>query len=815
MKKIFLSIACCTFMHTAMHTATAQTVSLEQAMSHPDWLGRQPEQPYWSDDNSQVYYRRKREGSEQSDLYRVDIDGENTQQLNAEEFNTIDVDNGTLSPNGRLKAYSRAGDIYVKELRSGEISQLTRTAATETAPRFSANSDKVIYSRDSLILIRDLETGLESQAADLRFEDAPQEEELSYLDEQQRRLFEIIQLQEEREDLATEFENENQQSDPARLSLPYYLGDNIELMNSALSPNENWLLVSVRDETERTAGKVGSMPAYVTASGYVENREVRSRVGTTDFANQILYLMNLKQHQVAEIDLSMLPDLDANPLQNQLGSDYPENGDSSREIYFLNLAWSDDGNKVLFQAISRDNKDRWLLSLNTENLSFSDLENGDEGEDESSGSISDLMAPIGLNQGQLTLVHHNHDPAWINRLFIGAEWLPDNESFFFLSEQDGYGHIYLYDGEDTSQVTEGKFEIREPTLTRDGEQIYFRSNISHPTIYEIYRVDLNSYNIEQLTNLGGMNNFRLSPNEDNLLITHSEATKPPELFTMRTRANASLSKITDTISDEFAAIDWAEPEYIEVPSSHVADPIHSRVYTPNNDEPNRPAVVFIHGAGYLQNAHQGWSGYFREFMFHSFLVQQGYVVLDMDYRASQGYGRDWRTEIYQRMGTPEVEDLADGIDWLVENKNVGRDRICTYGGSYGGFLTLMALFQHPDLFACGAALRPVTDWAHYNHGYTSNILNIPEIDPAAYERSSPIEFAEGLEKPLLIAHGMLDDNVFFQDSVRLAQRLIELEKENWELALYPIESHGFREPSSWLDEYRRIYKLVEETLKIN
>ena len=124
----------------------------------------------------------------------------------------------------------------------------------------------------------------------------------------------------------------------------------------------------------------------------------------------------------------------------------------------------------------------------------------------------------------------------------------------------------------------------------------------------------------------------------------------------------------------------------------------------------------------------------------------------------------------------------------------------------------MALFNEPDLFACGAALRPVTDWAAYNHGYTSNILNIPELDPAAYERSSPIEFAEGLTKPLLIAHGMQDDNVFFQDSVRLAQRLIELEKENWELAVYPIEAHGFREPSSWLDEYRRIYKLIKDTL---
>jgi dipeptidyl aminopeptidase/acylaminoacyl peptidase len=224
-------------------------------------------------------------------------------------------------------------------------------------------------------------------------------------------------------------------------------------------------------------------------------------------------------------------------------------------------------------------------------------------------------------------------------------------------------------------------------------------------------------------------------------------------------------------------------------------------------------VVFIHGAGYLQNAHEGWSSYFREFMFHSLLVQRGYVVLDMDFRASAGYGADWRTAIYRQMGTPEVQDLADGVAYLAREHNVDPKRVGCYGGSYGGFLTLMALFNEPELFACGAALRPVTDWASYNHGYTSNILNIPSVDPEAFEKSSPIYFAEGLQKPLLICHGMQDDNVFFQDSVRLAQRLIELKKENWELAIYPIEPHGFREASSWLDEYRRILKLFETHLK--
>jgi dipeptidyl aminopeptidase/acylaminoacyl peptidase len=135
-----------------------------------------------------------------------------------------------------------------------------------------------------------------------------------------------------------------------------------------------------------------------------------------------------------------------------------------------------------------------------------------------------------------------------------------------------------------------------------------------------------------------------------------------------------------------------------------------------------------------------------------------------------------------------------------------------YGGSYGGFITLMALFTAGEHFGAGAALRPVTDWAHYNNGYTGRILNLPQNDTTAYRKSSPIFFAQGLQDPLLIAHGMVDVNVHYEDSVRLIQRLIELGKTNWELASYPVEDHGFVRPSSWTDEYRRIFELFEKSL---
>jgi dipeptidyl aminopeptidase/acylaminoacyl peptidase len=243
--------------------------------------------------------------------------------------------------------------------------------------------------------------------------------------------------------------------------------------------------------------------------------------------------------------------------------------------------------------------------------------------------------------------------------------------------------------------------------------------------------------------------------------------------------------------------------------------VPARIYRPADvgGVPNGAGVIFVHGAGYLQNVHRGWSSYYREYMFHHLLASKGYTVLDIDYRGSEGYGRDWRTAIYRHMGGKDLSDQVDGARYLADVEGVDADRIGIYGGSYGGFITLMALFREAEHFAAGAALRSVTDWAHYNHWYTGRILNLPQFDEDAYRRSSPIYWAEGLEDPLLIAHGMVDTNVHFQDVVRLAQRLIELGKEDWELAVYPVEGHAFEEPASWADEYRRILELFERHLR--
>ena len=194
-------------------------------------------------------------------------------------------------------------------------------------------------------------------------------------------------------------------------------------------------------------------------------------------------------------------------------------------------------------------------------------------------------------------------------------------------------------------------------------------------------------------------------------------------------------------------------------------------------------------------------------------MERGFVVLDIDYRGSAGYGRDWRTGIYRHMGGKDLTDHVDAVNYLVKEHGVDPKRIGLYGGSYGGFITLMAMFNEPDVFAAGAALRPVTDWAHYNNGYTASILNLPQSDTEAYKQSSPIYFANGLKGALLICHGMVDTNVNFQDTVRLVEKLIELRKTNWEVAPYPVEDHGFEREESWADEYKRILKLFMDNLK--
>ena len=342
-------------------------------------------------------------------------------------------------------------------------------------------------------------------------------------------------------------------------------------------------------------------------------------------------------------------------------------------------------------------------------------------------------------------------------------------------------------------------------------RFYVSANKNHPGNREFYHLDIKSKKWTSILTEDGNYEVAVSPDEKYLAYRYSYKNKPWEIYITENKEGNIPVQVTHSLNPIFKDYSWRACEVITFKAEDGAD-VPARVYKPTAEKNNHAAVIFVHGAGYLQNAHNWWSGYYREYMFHNVLVDNGYTVLDIDYRASKGYGRDWRTGIYRYMGGKDLSDQVDGRKYLIDQCGVDSNRVGIYGGSYGGFISIMAMLT-TDKFPCAAAIRSVTDWAHYNHEYTSNILNTPVLDSIAYRRSSPIYFAENLKGKLLMLHGMVDDNVQYQDVVRLSQRFIELGKEDWDLVGYPVEPHGFKESTSWTDEYKRIFKLFQETLR--
>jgi len=779
---------------------TGNALTMKQIMADPTWMGTAPSRAAWRDDNS-IFYSLKQEGSPLFDTYSQSL-GRVAQKLSLSDIHLASQSSGIFNDDKSIKAFIYQGNIFIKNTKSNNVTQLTRDSNRRSQLLFLTDG-RLAYQQEQAFYAIDLNTNINELIAQIKFEKEPTAPTTptSYIGAQQHRLINYVALQQHNKAARYEHKQALQVQNKTLSITPFYLDPKQRLVELSLSPSGDKLIVATTDKKSSWRSKHDIMPNYLGNEGYVDAVNVRARVAEAKPSAHQLVFIDIGKREQKTLDFSQLPGFDEDVLATVKSENHAKQGKkyiskkSPRNITLLPdwtwnqsaIAWNDNGSELAFMLEATDNKDRWLTAYDFKN-------------------------------NKLNTLHRLHDDAWVNYTFNEFGWLNDNKSLYFLSEESGYSQLYTTDLSGTiNTITKGQFEISNLTLSNDGQTIFYKGNKSHPGKYEIYRVDLKSKKSTQLTTLGGMTDYQLSPNEDKLLLTHSSLLRHNDLFVLNSDGTGDVQQLTNTMSEEFTSYDWQAPKVVAVPSRHGEQSIYAKVYLPQGYDSSKaqqyPAVIFNHGAGYLQNSHYGFSGYFREFMFHNLLAQQGYVVMDMDYRASKGYGRDWRTAIYRQMGTPETQDLKDGVDYMSKYLQVDKKRIGTYGGSYGGFMTFMALFTEPDLFQAGAALRPVTDWAHYNAGYTSNILNTPNDDDIAYRKSSPIEYAQHLTKPLLIMSGVLDDNVFFQDSVRLVQRLIELEKETFETAIYPVEPHGFRQPSSWLDEYRRIFKLFETNLK--
>ncbi|CAN5362342.1 prolyl oligopeptidase family serine peptidase [soil metagenome] len=499
------------------------------------------------------------------------------------------------------------------------------------------------------------------------------------------------------------------------------------------------------------AGRRADVPNYVTDSGYPEMIPTYQRVGAPQSSSKLV-VINLESGQLTDI------------LPVQPGR-------------MFRMQWAPSGDHGVVQISANDNKDDWIVGFD--------------------GST-----------GKASVLWDEHCDAWVGgpgENTLG--WLPSGDRFYFESEKNGFANLYSMPatGGEATVLVGGNFEVDDVRLDEARRRFTFVSSEGSPFIRHLDTVGVDGGPHRKMADLSADEDmtYAIAPDGEQVAVVRSKPNRPGELF-------VNGFQVTTTPSEEWLSYPWTVPDVVWVPSTDGVK-VPARLYKPKNWN-GGPAVIFAHGAGYLQNVYDGWSHYYREYMFQHLLMSRGYVVLDVDYRASAGYGRDWRTAIYRHMGGKDLDDQVAGADYLVKNLKVDKNRIGIYGGSYGGFLTFMAMFTKPGVFAAGAALRPVADWKTYNDGYTAPILNRPQDDPEAYRISSPINFVEGLQGHLLICHGMVDTNVTFQDSVRVVERLIELRKKNWQVAPYPVDNHDFSHEASWVDEYSRILDLFETTI---
>lgn len=425
-----------------------------------------------------------------------------------------------------------------------------------------------------------------------------------------------------------------------------------------------------------------------------------------------------------------------------------------------------------------------------------------------------------LSAGDSTVVFQDSTKGWLYG--TDMEFAPQGNTLMIRSEKDGWNHIYTVegDGSNLTQHTKGEFEVPWAEWLNSNEVI-FASTEEGPGERHIYQLNTESGVIKKLTSeTGYRKSFALSENKKHLVYEYTFFNEPFELYALNVENPKKEVRLTQTIPDRFKKIDWQKEDYIRFMgrdgetelSMSVLEPLHMQ------EGKKYPVVVFVHGAGSLQNVYKGWSGsYPREYMFHQYLTARGYYVMEVDYRHSTGYGRDFREDVTSWMGKYETQDVVDGINYLAENyAQADTSRTGIYGGSYGGFMALYATSVAPEHFDAAAALRAVTNWKNYyytNPRYTRPRLGTPEADSANYARSSPITYADSLEQPVLILHGLEDNNVGFQDAAQYIDKLIQAGNKEFDMMMYPTERHSFEDPDAWFDEYSRIYEFFEEYLK--
>ena len=457
--------------------------------------------------------------------------------------------------------------------------------------------------------------------------------------------------------------------------------------------------------------------------------------------------------------------------------------DLGEEVFFLRgFEWSPDGKWLLINHTDKNYQDWRIYLINPQTLEKKE-------------------------------VYHEHQEPWF--WSIDALWSPDGNTLFLTSERDGWRHIYSMpaEGGELSQLTKGEWDVLSLSVPEKGENLFFTSSAYHPLELHLFSLSLKGGTPLRLTSFKGDYTPFVSPDGKEIVVLFSQVHTPPDLYLLvnEQKGRKSQSRLTHSPRPEFEQVEVFQPRYFTFTNEADGRTIHARMLLPKNFNKSKRYPVVI-SCVYANRAKNRWSRYH---LLDFYMVNElNYIVVNVDNRASVGYGKDFHYGYYQQMGIVDAAELVSAANYLKKLSYVNPKRIGLWGGSYGGFLTLMVMCNHPGVFHTGVSWKPVTDWHNYFDSYTAQRLGRPQENEEVYKQTSPVYHAAGLKGNLLLVHGMQDVNVLFQDTAQMVQRLIESGKY-FDLMIYPRDNHMLSlRDESLPDLIKRIARYFEDHMGV-
>ena len=403
---------------------------------------------------------------------------------------------------------------------------------------------------------------------------------------------------------------------------------------------------------------------------------------------------------------------------------------------------------------------------------------------------------------------------WVN-LNDDLRFLSDSNQFIWASERDGFKHLYLYNnnGSLVRQLTKGDWVVDDlVAVDKKAGDIYFTGRKDTPLERHLYRVPLAGGDITRISQEDGFHNITFS-SDASIYVDSMSTINHPAQVSLHKADGEQLTWLEENAIDESHPLapymdSWTKPEFGSFKADDGAE-LYYRLYKPANLEKKHPVIVYLYGGPHAQVVTNSWAG--NRGLLMQYWVDQGYVVFSIDNRGSNYRGKAFEDPIFKKMGSIEVQDQVAGVKFLRTLPYVDADRIGVHGHSYGGYMTLMTMFQAGDYFAAGVSGAPVTDWRLYDTHYTERYMGNPKTDDDAYTASSVFPYAKDLKGDLLIYHGMADDNVLFTHSTKLYKHLQDMAIP-FETMDYPGKKHSIRGKQTGIHLYKTITNFFNRNL---